>query len=78
LSNASAFAGPQTETALDGSQLVFVQRDGLVRSVDLATGGERVLPARTAENSHLRTNGAWAAWLSKTLEGHNVVLVPLA
>ena len=74
---ASTFPADQREPALNGTRVLFVQHDGLVRLVDLATGEERVLPARNQENVHLRLGPSWAAWLSGTIEGHNVFLVPL-
>ncbi|HVE53669.1 MAG TPA: hypothetical protein VNB23_09830 [Ramlibacter sp.] len=74
---ASAFGADQYQPALNGTRLLFVQRDGLVRLVDLVSGAERVLPARNQENVHLRLGTSWAAWLSGTIEGHNVFTVPV-
>jgi hypothetical protein len=73
---ASAFPADQRSPALNGTRLAFVQHDGLVRLVDLATGAEKVLPARNQENIHVRLNEGHAAWLSGTILGHNVLLVP--
>jgi hypothetical protein len=73
----SAQPGHQWDPAVNGSRVAFLQHDGLVRLKDLATGEERVLPARNQENIHLRLTRDYAAWLSGTLEGHNVLLVPL-
>lgn len=73
----SGFEGDQHGPAVNGSRVVFVQRDGLVRFKDLESGAERVLPARTQENIHLRLAQRWAGWLSGTIEGHNVLLVPV-
>lgn len=72
----SGFEGDQHGPAVNGTRVVLVQRDGLVRLKDLATGAERVLPARTQENIHLRLGREHALWLSGTIEGHNVFLVP--
>lgn len=74
--NVTGVAGDQHSPAVDGTRVAFVQWDGLVRLADLANGGERVLPARDQENLHPRLTASWVAWLSGTLEGHNVLLVP--
>lgn len=74
---ASAFEGDQQSPAVNGSRIAFVQRDGLVRLVDVASGEERVLPARTQDNVDVRLAPHWAAWLSRTIGGRNVMLVPL-
>jgi hypothetical protein len=73
----SAFPYDQHGAAVNGTRVAFVQHDGLVRVKDLVTQEERVLPARTQENLHIRLAPSWAAWLSGTIEGHNVVLTPL-
>lgn len=73
----SSFTSDQHRPAINGTRVAFVQHDGLVRLHDLASGEERVLPARTQENRSLRLGADWAVWLSGTIEGHNVLLVPL-
>jgi hypothetical protein len=72
----SAFPGQQWDPAVAGIKVAFLQNDGLVRLKDLATGQERVLPARDQENVRVRLAPHWAAWLSGTIEGHNVLLTP--
>ncbi|HEV8360781.1 MAG TPA: hypothetical protein VGR28_10045 [Candidatus Thermoplasmatota archaeon] len=67
----------QHGAAVNGTRVALVQHDGLVRLKDLATGAERVLPARTQENLGIRLAPHWAVWLSGTIEGHNVLVVPL-
>lgn len=73
----SASPADQNIPAVHGSQVIFVQHDGLVRWVDLASGRERVLPARTQENRNLDLTATMASWLSGTIDGHNVFLTPV-
>lgn len=73
----TSFPGDQHDPAVNGTRVAFFQADGLVRLKDLGSGEERVLPARDPHNLEPRLSATWAAWLSRTLEGHNVVLVPV-
>ncbi|MCA1814196.1 MAG: hypothetical protein LC624_09640, partial [Halobacteriales archaeon] len=69
--------GQAWSPVVSNERVALTQNDGLVRLLDLASGASRVLPARDQENVEVRLRGDAAVWLSGTLEGHNVLLVPL-
>jgi hypothetical protein len=76
-SQVPSIPGQAWEPSVAAHRVAFIQADGLVRLVDLDTHSARVLPARDEENLQPRLGPDAAAWLSGTLEGHNVLLVPL-